>query len=143
MYDNAERKYLLVCPGGPFYRNKNIGIWTIPKGIKNEDEEEVIAAKREFKEETGFSIDGAINYLCEIRLNKSKKIIVYSTVGFIDADKIKSNTFEMEYPKNSGTYQSFPEIEKGDWFSFEEAKKIINPKLIPILEKFEELNDNE
>jgi len=137
MYNNKKGKYLLVRPGGPFYKNKNIGIWTIPKGIINKGEDEISAAKREFKEETGHEINGALTYLGEIRLRKSKKIIVFSTEGFIEADKIVSNTFKMEYPKNSGEYHSFPEIEKGDWFSFEEAKKIINPKLLFFLEKLE------
>ena len=138
MYDNKKRKFLLVRPGGPFYKNKNIGIWTIPKGIKNEGEEAESAAKREFKEETGYSLSEKLNYLGEIRLRKSKKLIVYSTVGFIDACKIVSNSFEMEYPKNSGEYHSFPEIEEGGWYSFEEARKLINPKLIVFLEKFKE-----
>jgi len=129
------KEYLLVKPGGPFYRNQNYGIWSFPKGIRKDGEDELEAAKREFKEETGQDVIGDPVFIGRIKLRKSKEIVIYSVEGSINAKEIKSNTFEMEYPKHSGEYHTFPEIEKGGWFLFEEAKKLVHPKLITFLEK--------
>ena len=137
-----EREYLLVRPGGPFYKNKHEGIWTIPKGIVNVDEDEEAAARREFEEETGSGINGELTHLVRIKLRKSKELTAYYIEGNIDESKIVSNTFELEYPKNSGEYHSFPEIDKGGWYSFDEAVELINPKLVALLEKLKEIRIN-
>lgn len=135
--NSKEREYLLIRPGGPFYKNLNEGIWTIPKGIVNENETRINAAKREFFEETGQEIHEELNLLGEVRLRKSKRLIIYAAKGNIDETKIKSNTFTMEYPKKSGEFREFPEIECGGWFTYSEAIKLIHPKLIVFLDKVE------
>jgi len=137
-----EREYLLVRPGGPFYKNKHKGIWTIPKGIVHGNEDEEVAARREFVEETGQEVRGELHHLSRIKLRKSKELTAYYLEGNIDANKIVSNMFELEYPKNSGEYRSFPEIDKGGWYTFDEAIELINPKLVVLLEKLKEIKAN-
>lgn len=131
-------EYLLVHPSGPFYKNKNIGAWTIPKGIIKEGESKLSAAKREFKEEMGQEIKGKLTYLGQIKLRKSKESIAYFAKGDIDETSIKSNTFEMEYPKNSGQLHTFPEIDEAKWLDYDNAIKLIHPKLILFLNKLNE-----
>lgn len=134
----ASKEYLLVKPGGPFYKNKEQGIWTIPKGLVQPQEEELAAAKREFEEETGHPLQGNPTFLTRLKWNASKKLVIYSLEGDLDASSLVSNTFELEYPKHSGKYQQFPEIEKGAWFSLEEATPLIHPKLLPVLRLVED-----
>lgn len=134
---NEIKEYLLVRPGGPYYKNMNEGIWSIPKGIVKQGESEIDAAKREFKEETGQIINGELEHIGRIKLRKSKELTVYCIKGNFDEKEIKSNTFKMEYPKNSGIFQSFPEIEMGGWFSYKKAKVLIHQKLILFLDEIE------
>ena len=137
MYRKNEDKieFLLLRPGGPFYKNQSHGIWTIPKGIIHADETEEAAAKREFEEETGHSITTDLTYLGEEKIRRGKRIIVYMTEGNLNPRAIKSNNFQLEYPKNSGILHEFPEIECGEWFSYKMAKERIHPKLIIFLDK--------
>lgn len=132
------KEYLLLRPGGPFYKNQEQGIWTIPKGLVQSQEEELAAAKREFEEETGQPLQGTPTFLTQLKWSKAKRLVVYCLEGDLEVDKIVSNTFELEYPKHSGNYQHFPEIEKGAWFSLEAAKDFIHPKLLPVLELIEQ-----
>ncbi|MEM1972073.1 MAG: NUDIX domain-containing protein [Nitrososphaerota archaeon] len=117
---------LLVHPGGPFWMGKEDGAWSIPKGIIEEDENPLEAAKREFKEETGFEVDGEFIDLGEVRLSSGKTIRVWALEGDIDAEKIISNRFSMEWPKGSGRTQEFPEVDRAAWFSLEEAARKIH-----------------
>ena len=131
-----ELEFFLVRPGGPFYKAKqDDGIWCFPKGEIKGKETEIEAAKREFKEETGFYIKDKIHPLGKIKLRKGKTISAYYCKKDLNPKELKSSTFTMEYPKNSGILKSFPEIEEGNWFSFKEAKIKILPKLLPFLEK--------
>ena len=132
------KEYLLLRPGGPFYKNKELGIWTIPKGLVQPQEAELAAAKREFEEETGQALQGEPTFLTRLKWNASKKLVIYSLEGDLDTSTLVSNTFELEYPKHSGKYQHFPEIEKGAWLSLEEAKPRIHPKLLPVLKGAED-----
>lgn len=119
--------FFLVHPGGPFWKNKDLESWSIPKGEFTNDEEPLDAAIREFKEETGFEADGDFIKLEHVKL-KSGKIVYAWAVDFdLDETLIKSNTFEMEWPPKSGKLQSFPEVDKGKWFQTDEALKKINP----------------
>lgn len=131
--------YLLVRPGGPFYNGQEEGVWTIPKGIVQAGEEEETAARREFEEETGHLITQPLRLLGRVKIRKGKTVVVYAAKGDLDANTIVSNTFELEYPKHSGLYQTFPEIEKGAWYSFEEAKRVLHPKLFVFLEQLDQL----
>lgn len=137
-----ELEFFLVRPGGPFYKASQDGIWCFPKGEIKEGENEIEAAKREFKEETGFSIKEEIYPLGKFKLRKGKVISAYYCKKDLNPKELKSSLFEMEYPKKSGVKRSFPEIEEGNWFSFKEAKIKMHPKLLPFIEKLIEIQRN-
>lgn len=117
---------LLVHPGGPFWKNKDLGSWTIPKGEFTEEENAFEAAKREFQEEVGADFNGDFIELTPIKQRSGKLVFAWALEGDIDPAKIKSNTFEMEWPPKSGRRQEFPEIDRGEWFFVPEAKGKIN-----------------
>lgn len=116
----------LVHPGGPFWKNKDDGAWSIPKGEYTEDEDPLEAAKREFEEETGIPCDGDFIKLEPVKQKSGKLVLAWALEKDIDPDKIKSNLFSMEWPPKSGKMQEFPEIDKGKWYDLNEAKQKIN-----------------
>ena len=116
---------LLVHPGGPFWSRKDEGAWSIPKGKFEEQESPLQAAKREFKEETGFEVDGRFIYLGAIRQPSKKIVHIWAQQLDLDAARATSNKFTMEWPKKSGTMREFPEIDRAEWFDFEKASKKI------------------
>lgn len=117
---------LLVHPGGPFWANKDAGAWTIPKG-EFTDEDPLAAAQREFKEETSFDIVGDFRPLAPQTLKSGKVVYAWAVEGDIDASQVRSNLFEVEWPHRSGKRIRVPEVDRGGWFSVEEALKKINP----------------
>jgi len=123
----GQLEFLLVHPGGPFFKNKDAGAWSIPKGEFTDDENALTAAKREFKEETGHAVDGDFMPLTSVKLKSGKTVQAWALEGDIDAGKITSNSFEIEWPPKSGKMQAFPEIDRAGWFGFEEAINKINP----------------
>ena len=125
----------IVHPGGPFWKNKEEGAWSIPKGEFDDDENSLDAAKREFFEETGISLTGEFIELQPVKLKSGKKVFAWAIEKDIDAENIFSNNFEMEWPLRSGKFQSFPEIDKGEWLSIEAAKKKINVMQVDFLEQ--------
>ena len=116
---------LLVHPGGPFWRKKDLGAWSIPKGEYGEDEDALAAAKREFEEETGIAPSGEFVALGEIRQPSGKLVTVWAFEGDCAVEEIRSNTFEMEWPPKSGKMQEFPEVDRAAWFSLSEARRKI------------------
>ena len=116
----------LVHPGGPFWKNKDIGSWSIPKGEFTDDEYPLDAAKREFEEETGIRCDGPFLELTPLKQKSGKLVYAWALEKDLNPEKINSNFFDMEWPPKSGQFKSFPEIDKGKWFSPEEAKQKIN-----------------
>ena len=125
---------LLVHPGGPFWMNKDIGAWSIPKGGMEEGESTLDAAKRELEEETGIKTDGEFIELNSVK--QGNKIIYAWAFGlYAEAEFKKSNSFELEWPPKSGKLKSFPEIDKAEWFKLEEAKIKINKGQIPLIEE--------
>ena len=119
---NGFLEIFLVHPGGPFWRNKDKGAWTIPKG-EFIGEPPLEAAKRELKEETGFSVSGPFIELTPIKQKGGKWVYAWAVEKDVDPDKIKSNTFTMKFA--SGGEKEFPEVDRADWFSVEEAKEKI------------------
>ncbi len=117
---------LLVHPGGPFWKNKDAGAWSIPKGEFTDEEDGLDAAKREFREEIGIDLQGEFIPLTPVKQKGGKKVYAWVVEGDIDPSTIKSNHFEMEWPPKSGKKQSFPEIDRGQWFKVEEAKEKLN-----------------
>ena len=131
----------LVHPGGPFWQKKDIGAWSIPKGEFTDDEDGLNAAKREFMEETGTNINGEFIELKPVKQKSGKLIYAWAVQGDIDASTIKSNDFEMQWPPKSGIMKSFPEIDKGEWFSPAVAKQKINPSQVAFIDELiEKLN---
>ena len=117
----------LVHPGGPYWRNKDVGAWSIPKGLLEEGDDELAAAKREFQEETGSAIDGEFVELTPLRQASGKIVHAWVVEGEIDAASVRSNTFPMEWPPRSGKMQDFPEVDRGGWFTLDLAReKILN-----------------
>lgn len=125
-YVNSHIEVFLVHPGGPYSTKKDLGIWSIPKGKIELEETPFIAAKREFTEETSFSIQGDFREMIPIRQSGQKIVYAWSIEGDCDAEMSKSNLFTMEWPPHSGSFESFPEIDQAAWFDLKTAyKKII------------------
>ena len=133
-HDNNP-EVLLAHPGGPFWKNKDLGAWSIVKGEYNDEEEPLAAAKREWQEETGLKISGKFIPLKPVRQKSGKEIIAWAVQADLDPAAIKSNTFEIEWPPKSGKKQSFPEIDRAAWFSIKEAKEKINPAQVALIEE--------
>ena len=119
---NGSLEIFLVHPGGPFWKNKDKGAWTIPKGEFSR-EPPLEAAKRELKEETGFSVRGPFTELTPIKQKGGKWVYAWAVEADVDPDKLKSNTFTMAFA--SGGTKEFPEVDRADWFAVEEAKEKI------------------
>jgi predicted NUDIX family NTP pyrophosphohydrolase len=132
--NNDQLQVFLVHPGGPFFKNKDLGAWSIPKGEFLSDEDQLAAAKREFMEETGQPIEGEFIPLEPVYLKSGKKVYAWAVEGDIDHEIIVSNLFEMEWPPRSGKMQSFPEIDRAAWFTVDEAKEKINAGQVGLIE---------
>ena len=122
---------LLVHPGGPFWKNKDEGAWTIPKGELGPGEEAEACARREFFEEIGMAVDavaaGPLRPLPAVRQKAGKLVIAFACRGDLDPASIQSNTFRLEWPPRSGRFAEFPEVDRAGWFSVEVARGKINP----------------
>jgi predicted NUDIX family NTP pyrophosphohydrolase len=125
----------LVHPGGPFWANKDLGSWSIPKGEYSLEEDPLEAAKREFEEETGLAPRGEFRELHEIQQKGGKLVKAWAFEGNCDPLAIKSNTFKMKWPPRSGQEQEFPEIDRAAWFALEEARERILKSQVPLLEE--------
>jgi predicted NUDIX family NTP pyrophosphohydrolase len=125
-WSNGALLFFLVHPGGPFWKDKDEGAWTIPKGEYGDDELPLTAALREFKEETGTEIIGAAIALRPVKQKAGKLVTAFAIEGDIDPSSIKSNHFNIQWPYKSGKWMSVPEVDQGDWFDAEAAKKKIN-----------------
>lgn len=119
-------EFFLVHPGGPFWKNKDLGAWSIPKGEFEDDEDPMTAAKREFKEETGISINGKFTPLTPVKIKSGKLVYAFALEKDVDETIVVSNDFSMEWPPRSGTQQKFPEVDKAGWFEVDLAKEKIN-----------------
>jgi predicted NUDIX family NTP pyrophosphohydrolase len=137
---NGAHEFFLCHPGGPFYQNKDLSSWTIPKGEYDSGEEPLAAAKREFEEETGQKIEGDFLPLNPVKYKSGKIVTAWAVHANPDEKNISSNFFSLEWPPKSGKYIDVPEIDKCEWFSIEEARKKILPALRPLMEElFESL----
>ncbi len=139
---HGDLEVFLVHPGGPFWKKKDVGSWSIPKGEYTTEEDALEAAKREFREETGIEASGEFIPLSSRKQPSGKIITVWAFEGDCDASTIKSNTFSLEWPPRSGKREEFPEVDRAGWFSVPDAKvKIIEgqsgfvDELVRILEQ--------
>ena len=132
---NNNLEVFLAHPGGPFFKNKDEGSWSIPKGEFLDDEQPLDAAKREFEEEIGKAIDGDFISLGSIRQKSGKTVYAWAVEGDIDHETIFSNTCEVEWPPRSGKKITIPEIDRAAWFEVDEAKKKINPAQAELIDR--------
>jgi predicted NUDIX family NTP pyrophosphohydrolase len=135
----AAFEVLLVHPGGPYWRRKDEGVWSIPKGEMDAGEDASDAARREFAEEIGVAITGPLVPLGEIRQRGGKRVLAFAVEGDLDAQTIQSNTFEIEWPPRSGKTQAFPEIDRAGWFDPALARTKILESQRPLLDRLAEL----
>ena len=141
MYRNRQGKIeaLLVHPGGPFWKNKDEGAWTIPKGELDSGEDALDAACREFREETGIEPSGPYLPLGHIQQKSGKVVHAWAFEGDCDPAQIRSNSFEMEWPPKSGRVQSFPEVDRAAFFGMDDARRKINPAQVEFLAALERI----
>ncbi|WP_316229973.1 NUDIX domain-containing protein [Bradyrhizobium sp. SZCCHNR1051] len=130
---------LLVHPGGPFWRNKDLGAWSIPKGEFGAGEQAEAVARREFAEELGTTLTASLLPLGEIKQRGGKVVEAFAAESDLDAGSITSNAFELEWPPRSGRIQRFPEVDRAAWFDLAEARVRINPAQAALLDRLVEI----
>lgn len=130
---------LLIRPGGPFWRNRNVGAWMIPKGAVEAGEAPAEAALREFEEETGTRLSEVPFPLARIRQAGGKWVEAFALEGDLDAAGVTSNEFEVEWPPGSGRVQRFPEVAEARWMTLEEARSMMLESQLPLLDALAEL----
>ena len=139
-YDESNIvKVLLVHPGGPYFTNKDNGVWSIPKGEYNDDEDALTIAQREFEEETGNKITSKdFTPLTAVKLKNGKVITAWAVTEYFETPFISSNLFKMEWPPKSGKMQAFPETDNAAYFTVEEAKIKLYESQYAFIEKLVE-----
>ena len=130
---------LLVHPGGPFWRNKDDGAWTFPRGEVDAGEDELSAARREFREETGSDPAGPFVRLGTVKHRSGKVVHAWAFQGDIDPAAVRSNTFRMEWPPKSGEECEFPEIDRAQFFALGEAARKLMASELPLLKVLEQV----
>ncbi|MBK5296751.1 MAG: NUDIX domain-containing protein [Vicinamibacteria bacterium] len=132
---DGQLEVLLVHPGGPFWRNKDLGAWSIPKGECAPGEDPLLAARRELREETGFDVDGPFTALQPVRQAGGKIVQAWAAQADLDPSRLVSNTFTTEWPPRSGRQQEFPEVDRAAWFALDEARVRILSGQTPLLDE--------
>jgi predicted NUDIX family NTP pyrophosphohydrolase len=127
----------LAHPGGPFWKNKDAGAWTVPKGELDEGEDALAAAVREFAEETGIRLDGPFAALGEVRLKSGKRVHAWACQGDADPALVRSNEVTVEWPRGSGRSLTFPEVDRCAWFGLAAAREKINPAQAAFIDRLE------
>ena len=137
LYRSTESglEVLLVHPGGPFFARRDLGAWSIPKGEVEEGEDLLAAARREFGEETGFTAEGDAIPLGAIRQAGGKVVHAWAVRGDADPNALRSNPFELEWPRGSGRRRAFPEVDRAAWFSLGEARRRALPAQVDFLDR--------
>ena len=136
-FKNVYPEILLFHPGGPYWAKKDAGVWSIPKGELNENEEPLQAAERELREETGIEIKGKLMKLTPIKQKNNKIVFAWTLEQDVNPLDLKSNLFEIEWPPHSGFKKQFPEMDRGFWFTIGEAKVKIIAAQLPFIEELE------
>jgi len=129
---------LLIKPGGPFWRGKDAGAWMIPKGVVEPGESPAEAALREFAEETGSVLSSIPFPLATVRQAGGKLVEAFGVEGDLDPADIRSNEFELEWPPRSGRIERFPEVAEGRWMTLAQARAMMLPSQLPLLDALEE-----
>ncbi len=132
---DGELQVLLAHPGGPFWRARDAGAWSIPKGEFGDDEQAEAAARREFREELGVDATGTLVPLGEVAQRAGKRVVAFALEGDFDVAGLRSNTFELEWPPRSGQRQAFPEIDRAAWMTLAVAREKILPAQAELLDR--------
>ena len=140
-FKNNNLEVMLVHPGGPFWAGKDEGAWSMPKGLFEENESPLNAAKREFREETGFGVDGEFIGLGELRLPSRKIVHAWALEKDLNETKVVSNAFSLEWPRKSGIVRQYQEIDKAVWFDIDQAKRKIQKGQAGFLDRLTEAID--
>ena len=137
-YRASSCEVLLVHPGGPFWAKKDEATWSIPKGLVEDGENSFAAARREFAEETGSSPEGNFIELGVFRQRSGKLLHAWAVEGDFDPQSLRCNTFSLEWPPRSGRIREFPEVDRAEWFSLEEASRKFTKGQRPLLQALRE-----
>ncbi len=132
-----QLEYFLAHPGGPFWKRREEGAWTIPKGLVEAGEEPLQAAVREFREETGITPREPFLDLGSVRQKSGKVVHAWAWEGDADPSSIRSNQARIEFPRGSGRFITHPEVDRCGWFRREEAERLMNPSQVPLLERLD------
>ena len=138
---------LLVHPGGPLWARRDLGAWSIPKGECEPGEDPLDAARREFAEELGTHPPAALAEqspvdLGEVRQRSGKRVRAWALAGDLDVERVMSNTFSMQWPPRSGRMQEFPEVDRAEWFTIDEARCRLNPAQVELLDRLADILDS-
>ncbi|HEX9710837.1 MAG TPA: NUDIX domain-containing protein [Candidatus Thermoplasmatota archaeon] len=131
----GEVEVFLAHPGGPFWRNRDAGAWTLPKGELDGDENPLDAARREFEEETGIRPEGPFVELGSVRQKGGKEVLAWAWEGDTDPEAVRSNEASVELPRGSGRWITFPEIDRCGWFDLDGAREKMNPAQVELLDR--------
>jgi predicted NUDIX family NTP pyrophosphohydrolase len=138
----GELKVLLVHPGGPYFTKKDAGVWSIPKGEFEDGEEPLAAARREFAEELGTTIDGDFVAIGDTKQRNGKIVYAWAVQAFSAIAFVRSNTFSMEWPPKSGKMAEFPEVDRAEWVTLDEAKNLLNPSQLVFIDRLIAMIEN-
>ncbi len=136
---DGRLEVFLVHPGGPFWAKKDLGAWSIPKGEFDGAEDPLNAAQREFEEEVGVAVSGEFIPLGPRRQSGGKVVHVWAVRGDCDPSCLKSNMFQLEWPRKSGQMREFPEADRGEWFDLQTACGKLNPGQVGFLDDLIEM----
>jgi predicted NUDIX family NTP pyrophosphohydrolase len=133
----GKLELFLAHPGGPFWAAKDVGAWSIPKGVVEPDEDLLTAARREFREETGYTVAGPFVPLGSVQQKSGKEIHAWACEGNVDASRAVSNKTTIEWPPKSGRRMEIPEVDRCEWVSAEDARTKLNPAQAAFVDRLE------
>jgi predicted NUDIX family NTP pyrophosphohydrolase len=133
----GELEVYLAHPGGPFWEDRDLGAWTVPKGLVERGEDPLATAVREFEEETGIRPEGPFVPLGSVRQKAGKLVHAWAWEGEADARRVRSNTMRVEVPRGSGRWLTFPEVDRCEWFDAERAREKINPAQAELIDRLQ------
>jgi predicted NUDIX family NTP pyrophosphohydrolase len=133
----GELEVFLAHPGGPYWRTRDLGVWTVPKGLVEEGEDPLVAAIREFEEETSIPPEGPFLPLGSIRQKAGKLVHAWVWEGEADPQRAQSNLMRTEWPRGSGRWFTFPEVDRCEWFDVHGAREKINPAQAELIDRLE------
>ena len=137
-FRDGRLEVFVVHMGGPFWARKDLGAWSVAKGEVEPSEDPLEAARREFAEETGFTVDGSLIALTPLKQPSGKTVHAWAVEADYDPAAVRSNTFELEWPPRSGRRQTFPEVDRAAWFGLDEARQRLLPGHVPFVEELAE-----